>query len=294
MNLKIGKIIYYLINAAVIVLAVYFLYTRYFEGMLAQTGLQVPLIIGVGLLMALIYAMKAFRLYVIFMDRCPGWGRFIEVYIKTMPAAIAFPLKAGEFFRMYCFGFEMGSLRLGILGILAERFFDTIPLLVLLILFTLISGDTVMPIVVVTAGFIILILAVFLSFPSIYLYINKYCMVSIHSKKSVKLLEMLEGIKKWYDMLKDLIKDRVALLLIISSFTWLAECFVLMIFAWGLGYGFETDLFLTYVNSAFNGQTNEYVNLYVGLSAVLFLLAFIIVYPVRYIKKMMIMGRKKN
>lgn len=274
--------------------AVYLLYTRYFEGMINQSGLKPQLLLGVAVLMTFIYAMKAFRLYVIFMDRRPGWGRFMEVYIKTMPAAIAFPLKAGELFRMYCFGVELGSFRLGILGILAERFFDTIPLLILLILFTMVSGGNVMPIVVVTAGFLILILAVYLSFPSIYLYINKYCMVSIRSQKAVRLLELLESVKKWFDLLKGLIKDRVALLLIISSFTWLAECFVLMLFAWGLGYGFETDLFLTYVNSVFNGQTNAYVNLYVGLSAVLFLLAFIIVYPVRYMKKMKIAGRAKS
>lgn len=274
--------------------AVYLLYTRYFEGMINQSGLKPQLLLGVAVLMTFIYAMKAFRLYVIFMDRRPGWGRFMEVYIKTMPAAIAFPLKAGELFRMYCFGVELGSFRLGILGILAERFFDTIPLLILLILFTMVSGGNVMPIVVVTAGFLILILAVYLSFPSIYLYINKYCMVSIRSQKAVRLLELLESVKRWFDLLKGLIKDRVALLLIISSFTWLAECFVLMLFAWGLGYGFETDLFLTYVNSVFNGQTNAYVNLYVGLSAVLFLLAFIIVYPVRYMKKMKIAGRAKS
>ncbi len=294
MGSKTGKTIYYIINAAVIVAAVYLLYTRYFEGMLKQTGLKLPLLLGVGILMTFIYAMKAFRLYVIFMDRRPGWGRFMEIYIKTMPAAIAFPLKAGELFRMYCFGVELGSFRLGILGILAERFFDTIPLLILLTLFTMISGGNVMPIVVVTAGFLILISAVYLSFPSIYLYINKYCMISIRSQKAVKIMELLESVKKWFDMLRELIKDRVALLLIISSFTWLAECFVLMIFAWGLGYGFETDLFLTYVNSVFNGQTNAYVNLYVGLSAVLFLLAFIVVYPVRYIKKMKIAGRAGN
>jgi|GEM_PF-759144 len=280
--------IYYFINAVIIICAVYFLYTKYFAGMLDEIGTgggSVALLLGVTALIAVIYILKAFRLYIIFLDSRISGIRFLEVYLKTMPVSLAFPLKSGELFKMYCFAVETGSLRLGILGILVERFFDTIPLLVLLILFTMISGGTVIPIVIITSGFLILISALYFSFPSIYSYMNKYCMINIKSEKAVGLLKLLEGVKSLYDILKVLIKDRVALLLIISSFTWLSECCVLTLFAFGLGYGFETDLFLTYINSVFTGETNGYVNIYVGLSAVLFLAVFLIVYAIKYMKK---------
>ncbi len=277
---------YYIINIAVVLAAVCFLYSKYFAGMLEEIesiSSNIAVILGIMVLIAFIYAIKAFRLYIILLDERLSWKRFLRVYIKTMPVSLAFPLKLGEIFRMYCFGVETGSLATGILGILTERFFDTIPLLVLIVLFTLMSGGEVITLVVLLAGFLILISALYLSFPSIYSYANRYCMVNIQSGRSVKLLKLLDGLNKWYLRVKKLIKDRVALLLIISTFTWLAECGILMLFVRGMGDEFASDIFLSYISSVCSGITNSYVNLYVGLSAILFFLVFMAVYASSFV-----------
>ncbi len=280
--------LYYLINTAAIIAGVFFLYSKYFAGMLTvieDRTRSILLFLFISLLIAVIYCMKAFRLYIIFMDNRVVLKRFFRVYIKTMPVSLAFPLKLGEIFRMYCFSCETGSAATGILGILVERFFDTIPLLALIIIFTLLSGEKIITLVILLAGFLILITALYLSFPSIYAYANRYCMVSIRSERSIRLLRILESADKWYGRVKSLIKDRVAILLIISSFTWLAECGILMLFVKGMGDEFRPDIFLTYISSVFSGSTNGYVDLYVGLSAVLFFAVFIIVYALSFIRK---------
>jgi len=288
MHTKSRSKLYYLINAAVMAAAVYFLCTKYVAGMaenVRRSGRTAFVFVIIMLFIAMIYAMKAFRLYVIFMDRGIGWIRFIEVYIKTMAASLAFPLKLGELFRMYCFGVECQSFRLGFLGVLIERFFDTIPLLILLVVFTAISGGTVIPLVIILAGFLVLISALYLSFPSIYSYMNRYFMINGHSMKAVRALKLLEAMKEWHGIIKTLIKDRVSLLLIISSLTWLSECLVLMVFVQGLGDEFSTGIFLSYISSVFSGQTNGYVDLYVGMSAVLLLIVFTVVYVIKYIRR---------
>ena len=280
--------LYYAVNAIVMALAVYCLCSKYVAGMIEgvkESRNACFVIPGIMLLIAVIYAMKAFRLYVIFMDRGIGWSRFLEVYIKTMAASLAFPLKLGELFRMYCFGMETGSFRLGILGILIERYFDTIPLLILLVVFTVISGNTIIPLVILLTGFLILISAVYLIFPSVYSYMNRYFMINGRTGKSVKALKLLKGTKEWYEMIKALIKDRTGLLLIISSLTWLSECLVLMILVRGMGDTFKTEIFLSYISSVFSGQLNGYVNLYVGMSAVLLLIVFVVVYVIKYLRK---------
>ncbi len=280
--------LYYILNFVVMALAIFFLFSRYVTGMIEgvkESRNAYFVIPGIMLMIAVIYAMKAFRLYVIFMDRGIGWSRFLEVYIKSMAASLAFPLKLGELFRMYCFGMETGSFRMGILGVLIERYFDTIPLLILLMLFTLISGNTIIPLVILLAGFLVLISAVYITFPSVYSYMNRYFMINGHTEKTIKALKLLKGSKEWYEVIKALIKDRVGLLIIISSLTWLSECFVLMVFVRGMGDTFKTEIFLSYISSVFSGQVNGYVNLYVGMSAVLLLIVFIAVYVIKYVRK---------
>ncbi len=289
MNSRSGKTIYYVINTAVMVMAVYFLYIKYFAGMMEtvrDNAQSIPVLLLIALLIAVIYAFKALRLYIILMDNRVSLKRFFRVYIKSMPVSLAFPLKLGELFRMYCFASETGSAAIGILSILTERFFDTIPLLALIVIFTLLSGERIITLVVLLAGFLILITALYLSFPSIYTYANRYCMVSIRSERALKLLRLLDIADKWYGRVKSLIKDRVAILLIISSFTWLAECGILMLFVKGMGDEFRPDIFLSYISSVFSGTTNGYVDLYVGLSAVLFFAVFIVVYTLSFVRKL--------
>lgn len=297
MNQKSRKISYYIINAVVILVAVYFLYTRYLAGMIGEVSKQsinLPLIVLTAVLIAVIYFFKALRLYIILIDNRISLKRFFRVYIKSMPVSLAFPLKAGELFRMYCFASETGSLATGILGILAERFFDTIPLLALIIIFTLLSGEKIITLVVLLAGFLVLITALYLSFPSIYTYANRYCIVNIRSGRSLKLLKLLDIAYRWYERVKNLIKDRVAILLIISSFTWLAECGILMLFVKGMGDVFRPEIFLSYISSVFSGSTNRYVDLYVGLSAVLFFAVFIAVYTFSFAGRLIFCAGRKD
>ena len=89
----------------------------------------------------LVHAIKAFRLYLELLDRKLPFGLFLRQYCKITPVSMILPLKAGDLFRCYCYGYYIGDWMYGIAVILLDRFVDTAALITVLILFVLPLGN---------------------------------------------------------------------------------------------------------------------------------------------------------
>ena len=89
----------------------------------------------------LVHGIKAFRLYLELLDRKLPVGLFLRQYCKITPVSMILPLKAGDLFRCYCYGYYIDDWMYGIAVILLDRFVDTAALITVLILFVLPLGN---------------------------------------------------------------------------------------------------------------------------------------------------------
>jgi hypothetical protein len=284
--MKDQKIGYYIVNSIIIVIAIglliHIVYANVIKTLIKE---NLAVIISVFLWAGLIYVIKAVRLYLIMLERRITIRRFIKVYMKTTLVNLALPFKSGEIFRIYCYGNEMKSYKLSFLCVMIDRYFDTIPLLILLLCFTIITSRTLLPVVLILLLFVLLMTVTYEIFPSTYHYMNKFLIMETNSKNGVRALVLLNKANGWYKYATELIKGRGMILLILSSITWLMEYGLLLFLAWGLSDTFKMIEFVDYMNSVFVGSNNRYVTLYVGISAVLVVIAAVGIYGLSFRKR---------
>lgn len=278
--MKTNRLGYYLINIIIMTIAVGVLMHEIYSNVIKMLLKEKGLVIVVAFFgVMFIYVIKAIRLYVIMLERRLSINRFINIYIKTTLVNLALPFKLGELFRVYCYGNEMKSYKLSILCVIIDRYFDTVPLIILLGGFTLMTSKPILLVVMVLLLFIIFMTVIYIIFPSSYRYMNRFLVMESNSKKGLRALVLLDKANNWYEDAAELIKGRGTILLILSSVTWLMECGILAFLAWGMGGDmFKMEEFVDYINSVFVGRSNQYVTLYVGLSAVLVTMLAIGVY----------------
>ena len=235
-------------------------------------------------LTVMVYCIKAVRLYLIVMENRMGYKRFFKLYIKTTLVNITLPFKIGELFKCYCYGNELNNYKLGVLCVLVDRYFDSIPLVLLLLGLILISNSAIVNVTVLIMLFILLLTIIFIIFPSTYAYLNKFCIVSVESQNGIKLLRILDNLNIWYNYIRGLIKGRGTILLILSTIAWLLEYAIIFCLSLCVGQQFLIDDFIVYMNSVFSGKENLYMNLYVAISAVIFVVLSGMIYGYTLLK----------
>lgn len=236
-------------------------------------------------LMLTVYIIKAMKLYLIMIERRITLRRYMRLYIKTSLVNLSFPYKMGEIFRLYCYGREMQDYKTAVVCLLIDRFFDTVPLLVLLLCFTGLSSKVVLPVVAALSLFLAFMCIIYLIFPSTFCYLNDFLIVNVNSVRGIKALLYLNKFKVWYEFSSRLIRGRSVVLLILSTITWLMEYGILCCLAWGREGYFTLGEFVDYMNSVFVGGNNLYVKLYVGVSVLLFLLSALVIYGLSIYKR---------
>lgn len=226
------------------------------------------LFLGV-LFTVLVYGIKALRLYIILLEKRLALANFIRLYIKTTLINLVFPFKLGEVFRMYCYGTEFRNYKRGFLLILIDRYFDTLPLLLLLLVSTAGQQNRVSGVVAVLCIFIILLTIFYWIFPSSYKYLNRFLIMNIESDRGIFALDMIRKAQNWYLYAKELIRGREAILLVLSGCAWLAEYAMLYCLVIGSGRIFKAENFVSYMNAVFTGKSNEYVDIYICMSGLI-------------------------
>ena len=215
---------------------------------------------------SIVHFIKALRLYFIMLEKRLTVTRFLRVYVKTTLVNLVLPFKSGEFFRMYCLGHELKNYKTGFLLILVDRYFDTIPLVILMLGFTLLGQGDLKGIVVILIGFLTVVTITYAIFPSTFAYINRFLIINTHSERGLMSLELLRKMRYWYSYIQELVKGRELILLILSSLSWAMQYIALYSLIKGIGHTFSAIDFIAYIDSIFMGSISEYINLYVGIS----------------------------
>lgn len=279
--------IYIVINCIVIFLSFFFLLKIAVFDSVSGVSLQSARIwnaLIVVLLFLVIHSIKLIRFYLILMENKIGLKRFIRIYIKTTFINMTLPYKSGELFRMYCFGHEFQNYKIGILGVLTDRFFDTCALLTILIPFEIILLRRFSPVTFLLFAFLLAAVAAYLLFPSTYRYINRFMILNKSSKKVIRTLQILEEVNEWYDYAGHLLKGRAALVFLLSCFSWTLELVILKVISGIFSMEYSIDAFDAYINSTFSGNSDYLVRVYVLLGATVFALTTLHIYGASFIR----------
>ena len=82
---------------------------------------------------AVIHVLKLFRMYLVLMEQKTGFGRFVFAYCRTTLANLIIPFKIGEIYRIIVYSKITGSAGIGAAGVIVDRFFDTMALVLILL-----------------------------------------------------------------------------------------------------------------------------------------------------------------
>lgn len=231
-----------------------------------------------------VHAVKMFRFYFVLMEEKIPIGRFIKVYLKTTFVNFVFPFKTGELFRVYCFAHETNEFQIGLFGVIVDRFFDTCTLLILLIPYELLTGGSFSMVTGMLLLFTVFIIFIYWMFGSTYQYLNRYFIQSVHTKKGMKILYILELSKSWYDYVRHLMRGRYALILLFSCIGWMTEFIALSSLAVLLGYPFGLEGFAEYIQAIFGAADTGVLYVYICISSIVLAGLAVLVYLVSSIK----------
>ena len=233
----------------------------------------------------IVHFIKALRLYFLMLETRLTVTRFLRVYVKTTLVNLVLPFKLGEFFKMYCLGHELNNSKTGILLILVDRYFDTLPLMILILGFTLLGQGDLKGIVVILIGFLTVVTIAYAMFPSTFAYMNRFLIMNTHSERGLMSLELLRKMRYWYSYIQELVKGRELILLVLSSLSWAMEYIALYSLIRGISHKFSATDFVAYMDSIFMGSISEYINLYVGISAVILVGVAVTVYGKSFVAR---------
>lgn len=226
----------------------------------------------------ILHTAKLLRFYLVLMEQRMNFKRFVKVYIKTTFVNFLLPFKSGEMFRIYCFAHETKNVRMGFISVIVDRIFDTCVLLLFLVPYDFCVAGNISAVTVILAMIVLLVLLGCVFLYSSYSYLNRFLMIHGNSKKTIRLLYILENFKMCYDYMAGLLKGRFLLILIFSCIGWIFEFIFLKIMAGLFQITFGAAQFAGYISGIFGAGTAILKNDYIFVSAVGLLAAMLLSY----------------
>ncbi len=238
------NIVNYIINVAGILIALFFAVSISVQNFHELNNIRMPALIIVGFVLFLItHFIKLIRLYIIMMGMNIRFEHFLPFYIKTTFVNIMIPYKLGELFRFYCLSQETGDYKTAGLGIITERFFDTIVLFAIILPIQIFTSSHVSAFSLVLFGLLVVAFIVYTTFPALYAYFNHFWVFNRLTKRSNRFLKALEALNDLYRTEKKLVHKRAVTIIFLSVLSWGFDFGVLYIFNYVLKGGQRAGVF---------------------------------------------------
>lgn len=246
------------------------------------------IILAIILIISL-HILRMFRTYLLLIEKRIEFSKFVKIYVKTALINIILPFKSGEIYKMFEYGKAMGKFSRGFILVWIDRFFDSLILLTISLVYFFISKNINLLIIILSA-FVLISVIVYLSFESSYNYFNEIILTTSKSKRGKIYLKILDESKELYKKSKEMIRGRGMSLIVISLAIWFVEYIVFKLVSDLYNLSSSFNLFVEYVDSAFFGITRKFS--YYGIfSLVIIFVLFLIIYNIiMFVKK----GLKKN
>lgn len=227
MNNPLRKGFYFTQSLLFITLGVIFsIYTLLsFDGRLID-NLSVTIIFAIGMYI-ISHILRILRLYILFIEKKLPVRKIVPVYLGTSWISFIIPFKFGEVHRIFEFSRLCNSMKMSFVSLWIERFFDSMVLTTIILLLNLNSPNNISSMLIIILVFLILSLFLFLTFPKSYRYTNHILISESKSSKGLRLLEILNSLKDYYEYAKRLIQGRFSILFAVTLLIWLVEIAVL-------------------------------------------------------------------
>lgn len=226
---------------------------------------------------AVVCFFKCVRLYLVVYGFNVTRKNHLFQFIKTSPVCIVIPFKIGELFRMYCYGYELGSLENGFICILFDRFIDTLALVTLITFLNVFSGVSISLILYLLLLFLLCITIVYFVFSPMYHYWNQYFIEKDSSRYRLKFLGILNKINDVYIELRELVYSRGIALYFISLIAWVTETASYYLIFNNFVNDISVQDIFCYLESALGLSYSEYQRQYVAVSFVFYVLLYCII-----------------
>ncbi|MCR5508376.1 MAG: flippase-like domain-containing protein [Lachnospiraceae bacterium] len=231
---------------------------------------MVKLIAGMAICIlwfTIVHTVKLFRMYLILLEKRIRFGRFVFAYCRTTLANLIIPFKLGEIYRMIVFSRLAGGAGMGIGSVIVDRFFDTLALVLILIPLHILYPSGTSAVSVFLAVFVVAIIFVYITFPSAYRYLNRYIIIHRGAGFSMSVLKWLEVLNAGYEHIRQLVRGRYALLVIMSFAAWVLEGGLLYVFALFIGETCDLGVFSEYITSIMSAGRSALQFKYIAFSA---------------------------
>ena len=216
----------------------------------------------------LIHALKCFRQYLLLIESGIHISDFVKIYVKTTFCSIILPYKSGEIYKAYEYGYKVNDYTKGLLTVIVDKFFDAILLLLLFIPYEIQKNNGLSEITLILLFFVIVFCIIYVCFNTTYYYLNKHFIKKGNVKRNIIALKILERAYEIYNYVKDLIKGRVMLILILTVMAWALEWMFICLL--------DVGNFIDYINAIFFGNQNYIFSNYVIIGIICFLIVEII------------------
>lgn len=275
------KNVYLIINFIVIVLAAALFILSLNKGLASFSGCQTKSIIAVVLISIAVNLLKMMRLYLIIYGKNMSFSDHVKQYSKSVPVSCMLPLKSGELFRMYCYGYQLRDYISGMVYIIVDRFYDTLGLIAVMLITGLVFGLKTSVTAYLLMMFLILVIVMYIVYPGLAKYWKDFLLSSAGSKRKLYMLSLLERINNVYEKAKEVNSGRGAVLFVISVVSWVVESSGIILFSTNvqnMSFANMTENFSEKINSYLNGtlliEQSAYASQYVFVSVIVMILVY--------------------
>lgn len=108
-----NRIVYNMINISVVTTAVFLFQRAYGSVWEIFDEYMFETLLVMAVTVIIVHSVKAGRLYLSLYGSDMDFHTHLKIYCKVIPVSVIFPLKLGEFFRMYCYGRQLENVLKG-------------------------------------------------------------------------------------------------------------------------------------------------------------------------------------
>ncbi len=224
-----------------------------------------------------IHLLRIIRQYIILMEYKIKIKKLTKAYLLSSMINTIIPLRIGELYKIYLYGYEIKDYKKSIIAVLIDKFFDAIFLLILFMVVEIFNKQAMSLVTMLLLIFVLLLIIIYISFENTYKFLNKYLILNKNTKIGNKCLRILEEFKDIFIDVKTMVKDREILIIMITTLSWVFEiCFAFIIYKL-INIDLGLINFITYINDSFLGIQNGLSSYYVYATAIIFTIYIIVV-----------------
>lgn len=277
MNEKKRKMAYYGANTISICAASVFFARNYknVSGLFEEKRMESILLLLITAMT--VHCIKAGRLYFALYGNSIRFKKYLMIYCKVTAVSNVIPFKIGEFFRMYCYGNEIGSLLKGIVIVLLDRFMDTAALVIVFTgTWVIFNGKQISKLAMAFMVFLTVVIMLYFIFPGFYRYWKKYFLQAEASEHRLLALKALENLQTLYQEIEQVIKGKGVIMFGLSMIAWTVEIGSVVLLDQIYLHNDRYDVVMGYLMAAMSNGESEGLSRFIFISVLLLAVTYLL------------------